>query len=414
MAGLANRRILLGVTGGIAAYKSCELVRRLREAGAEVRVVMTQAATAFVTPLSFQALSGQPVRTDLMDPAAEAAMGHIELARWADRVVVAPASADFLARLAQGRADDLLATLCLATEAPITVVPAMNRAMWQNAATRHNVAVLRERGVTVMEPASGAQACGEQGPGRMLEPGEITAALAAAFDTGVLAGLHVLVTAGPTREAIDPVRFISNRSSGRMGHAVAEAARDAGARVTLISGPVALAPPERVERVEVETAEEMYRAVMGKVAECDIFIAAAAVADYRPAAVAGHKIKKKAAELALPLTRTPDILASVARLPDRPFCVGFAAETERLVEHARAKRMAKGLDLVAANLVGRPDIGFDAEDNALLLVWEGGQAALPRAPKSRLARELVATIARLYGDRPSRRGDAEDSAQDTG
>ncbi|MFP5506980.1 MAG: bifunctional phosphopantothenoylcysteine decarboxylase/phosphopantothenate--cysteine ligase CoaBC, partial [Gammaproteobacteria bacterium] len=362
---LSNKRILLGVSGGIAAYKSAELVRRLREAGAEVRVVMTAGATRFITPLTLQALSGQPVRTELFDAAAEAAMGHIELARWADLVLIAPASANTLARLAQGLADDLLSTLCLATRAPLLVAPAMNNAMWEHPATQANLSLLRERGVRACGPASGSQACGETGPGRMLEPAELVAAVAAQFQTGALAGLRVLVTAGPTREAIDPVRYISNRSSGKMGYAVAQAAAEAGARVVLVSGPTALPAPARVDCVRVETAAEMHAAVMARVADCDIFVAAAAVADYRPRAAAAHKLKKKSATLPLELERTRDILADVAARPPAPFTVGFAAETERLAEHARAKRMAKSLDMIAANLVNVPGQGFEADANAL-------------------------------------------------
>jgi phosphopantothenoylcysteine decarboxylase/phosphopantothenate--cysteine ligase len=393
---LSNKRILLGVSGGIAAYKSAELVRRLREAGAEVRVVMTAGATRFITPLTLQALSGQPVRTDLFDAEAEAAMGHIELARWADLVLIAPASANTLARLAQGLADDLLSTLCLATRAPLLVAPAMNNAMWEHPATQANVGLLRERGVRIWGPASGSQACGENGPGRMLEPPELVAAVAKQFRTGALAGLRVLVTAGPTREAIDPVRYISNRSSGKMGYAVAQAAAEAGARVMLVSGPTALPAPARVDCVRVETAAEMRDAVMARLAGCDIFVAAAAVADYRPRAAAAHKLKKQAAVLPLELERTADILAEVAAQRPAPFTVGFAAETERLAEHARGKRMAKSLDMVAANLVNVPGQGFEADANSLTLYWEGGECALPLLDKHALARELVRHIAARF------------------
>ena len=396
---LAHKRVVLGVSGGIAAYKSAELVRRLRDAGAEVRVVMTAGATRFITPLTLQALSGQPVRSELFDAQAEAAMGHIELARWADAVLIAPASANTLARLAQGLADDLLSTLCLATRAPLLVAPAMNQAMWENAATQANVAVLQQRGVRVCGPAVGGQACGETGPGRMLEPLDLIGQLAALFATGALAGLRVLVTAGPTREPIDPVRFISNRSSGKMGYAVAAAAAEAGARVVLVSGPVALAGPDRVERVPVETAAEMHAAVLARAADCDIFIAAAAVADYRPPAAAAHKLKKQSAALRLELQRTEDILAAVAARRPAPFTVGFAAETERLAEHARSKRMAKSLDMIAANWVNIPGQGFEADDNALHLFWEGGDCELPRASKEQLARALVAHIALRYNAR---------------
>jgi phosphopantothenoylcysteine decarboxylase/phosphopantothenate--cysteine ligase len=395
MFSLINKRILLGVTGSIAAYKSADLVRRLREAGAEVRVVMTKGATEFITPLTLQALSGQPVRTSLLDADAEAAMGHIELARWADAVLVAPASADFLARLAHGRADDLLAALCLASEAPLVVAPAMNRAMWSNAATRDNCELLRGRGVRFFGPAQGVQACGETGPGRMLEPPELVERLAALFQTGALAGLSVLVTAGPTREALDPVRYLSNRSSGKMGFAVARAAAEAGARVTLVAGPVALATPPGVERVDVESAQEMYDAVMARTAGCDVFIAVAAVADYRPATVARDKIKKNEASISLAMERTPDILAAVARLSPSPFCVGFAAETADLHRYAEDKLLRKGLAMVAANEVGA-GVGFDSDDNALEVLWAEGGVSLPRATKQQLGRQLISLIGERY------------------
>ena len=393
MATQAPTRILLGVTGGIAAYKSAELVRRLRDRGAEVLVVMTAGARQFVTPLTFQALSGRPVRTDLWDDAAEAAMGHIELARWADQVLIAPASADFLARLANGLADDLLTTLCLATDAPLSVAPAMNRLMWANAATQANVALLRSRGVTVLGPAEGDQACGETGLGRMLEPAEILDALAPQGAANrALAGLKVMITAGPTRERIDPVRFITNRSSGKMGFAVAEAAREAGAEVVLVSGPVNVATPPGVRRVDVETAEQMMNAVDEHVADTDIFIAAAAVSDYRPVQCASEKIKKTSDSLALALSRTTDILATVAARAPRPFVVGFAAETQNVERNALAKLEGKRLDMIAANQVG-DKLAFDCEDNALTVYWRGGSQDLGRAPKRQLAAALVSLIA---------------------
>jgi phosphopantothenoylcysteine decarboxylase/phosphopantothenate--cysteine ligase len=392
---LAGKHVVLGVTGGIAAYKSAELVRRLREGGAEVRVVMTRAAREFITPLTLQALSDRPVHTDLLDPAQEAAMSHIELARWADMIVVAPASANFLARLAHGAADDLLSTLCLAADIPILVAPAMNRVMWESPATRANVKTLEDRGVQMLGPAEGGQACGETGPGRMLEPPQIIGLLEERFATGVLAGVNVLVTAGPTREAIDPVRFISNRSSGRMGYAIARAAQEAGAAVTLVTGPVAIAPPERVRCVRVTSAEEMLGAVLRDVDGADILVAAAAVADYRPSAPVPRKIKKQAPGLALELERTPDILAEVARLERRPFTVGFAAETERLRENALKKLRAKGLDMIAANEVGG-ELGFDSEENVLEVLWRDGGVALPRASKEKLARELVRLVAERF------------------
>ena len=393
MATQAPTRILLGVTGGIAAYKSAELVRRLRDRGAEVQVVMTAGARQFVTPLTFQALSGRPVRTDLWDEAAEAAMGHIELARWADRVLIAPASADFLARLAHGLADDLLTTLCLATDAPISVAPAMNRLMWANAATQANVALLRSRGVTVLGPAEGDQACGETGPGRMLEPAELLDVLAPQGAANrVLAGLKVMITAGPTRERIDPVRFITNRSSGKMGFAVAEASREAGAEVVLVSGPVNVATPPGVRRIDVETAEQMMNAVNEHVADTDIFIAAAAVSDYRPLQCASEKIKKTSDSLTLALSRTTDILATVAARAPRPFVVGFAAETQNVERNALAKLEGKRLDMIAANQVG-DNLAFDCEDNALTVYWPGGKQDLGHAPKRQLAAALVSLIA---------------------
>ncbi|MDH3525918.1 MAG: bifunctional phosphopantothenoylcysteine decarboxylase/phosphopantothenate--cysteine ligase CoaBC [Gammaproteobacteria bacterium] len=392
---LSGKHILLGVTGGIAAYKSAELVRRLREQGAEVRVVMTAAAREFITPLTLQALSGQPVHSDLLDPRAEAAMGHIELARWADALLVAPATADFIARLVQGRADDLLAAVCLACEAPLAVAPAMNRAMWQQPATQDNLVTLRTRQVHVLGPATGSQACGETGPGRMLEPEELARLLDGLFQVGALAGRRVLVTAGPTREAIDPVRYLSNRSSGKMGYAVARAAAEAGARVTLVTGPVALALPEQVEGIQVETAKQMYAAVMEHIADTDIFIAAAAVADYRPQSVAGRKIKKSAAGMTLVLEPNPDILAAVAALPEPPFTLGFAAETDALEANARNKLRAKSLDMIAANVVG-PGQGFEVDDNALQVFWDGGEQQFGRTRKTRLARQLVALLAEHY------------------
>ena len=389
---MQGQRIIVGVTGGIAAYKSAELVRRLIERGAEVQVVMTAAAREFITATTFQALSGRPVRDSLWDAAAEAAMGHIELARWASLIVVAPASADFLARLAQGRADDLLSTLCLATEAPICVAPAMNRLMWANAATQANVAVLLSRGVRVLGPGSGAQACGEVGPGRMLEATEIADLVEPLLaPAGPLRGQRVVVTAGPTRECIDPVRFISNRSSGKMGFAVAQALREVGAEVVLVSGPVNLCTPPGVTRVNVESAAQMLAAVEQVIAGAAIFIGTAAVADYRTEAVECQKIKKSAATLSLALVRTPDILASVAARSPRPFVVGFAAETHDVEQHARDKLQRKNLDLIAANEVGECK-AFDCEENALVVLWPDGRVELPCAPKLQLARALVALI----------------------
>jgi phosphopantothenoylcysteine decarboxylase/phosphopantothenate--cysteine ligase len=393
---LTNKRILLGVSGGIAAYKSADLARRLREAGAEVRVIMTAGAQEFITPLTMQAVSGHPVHRQLLDADAESGMGHIALARWADAVLVAPASANFLARLAQGRADDLLSTVCLATDAPVAVAPAMNRQMWDHPATQANLARLHANGVRAFGPAAGSQACGEVGPGRMLEPPELVALTAGLFETGALHGVSVLVTAGPTWEAIDPVRILSNRSSGKMGYAVAAAAAEAGARVTLISGPTALPPPERVAMVHVVSARDMYEAVHAHVTEARIFIGVAAVADYRPAETAPAKIKKTADTLVLTLVKNPDILASVAARSPAPYTVGFAAETGDLVEQARIKLQAKRLDLVAANRVGVAGSGFEFDDNSLILVDPQGTLELPLLPKTKLARLLIQHIAQRY------------------
>jgi phosphopantothenoylcysteine decarboxylase/phosphopantothenate--cysteine ligase len=394
---MRGKHVLLGVTGGIAAYKSAELVRRLVERGAEVQVVMTAAAREFIGATTFQALSGRPVRDSLWDAAAEAAMGHIELARWADLVLVAPASADFLARLAGGRADDLLATLCLATSAPIAVAPAMNQQMWANAATQANVATLAQRAVRILGPASGEQACGEVGPGRMLEPTVIADLVEPLLiGPGPFTGQRVLVTAGPTRECLDPVRFVSNRSSGKMGYSIAQAFRAAGAEVVLVSGPVSLPVPAGVRCVCVESAAQMLAAVQKELPATQLLIATAAVADYRPVEVAERKIKKKAETLTLEMTRTTDILASVAALARRPFIVGFAAETDSVEQHAREKLLRKNLDMICANEVGAAK-AFDCEDNALLVLWRGGgRAELARAPKRELATQLVALIATQY------------------
>ncbi len=398
MNNLSGKRILLGITGGIAAYKSAELVRRLRECGAEVRVVMTAAACKFITPLTLQALSGQRVHTDLLDAEAEAAMGHIELARWADLVLVAPCSANFMARYCHGLADDLLTTLCLATAEPVLLAPAMNRQMWQAEATRANVEILKSRGVPLLGPASGAQACGETGPGRMLEPEQLLAALAKTFTSDIMSGQRILVTAGPTREHIDPVRYISNRSSGRMGYAIARAALEAGAEVILVSGPTAIVAPDRARLIQVETAAEMHRAVLAHVDTARVFISAAAVADYQCASVAADKIKKNVSEFSLTLNKTADILSEVAARPEPPFTVGFAAETSKVEQHARAKLEKKRLDMIAANQVGA-GLGFDSEENALHLYWEGGSLDLGQASKDKLARQLIRVIAQRYEEK---------------
>lgn len=392
MINLVNKRIIVGVTGGIAAYKSADLVRRLRECGAEVRVVMTRAACEFITPLTMQALSGKPVHTELLDATTEAAMSHIELARWADVILVAPASANFMARLAHGLADDLLATLCLAARVPILIAPAMNRQMWLNAATQDNANLLKSRGVALLGPAAGAQACGETGPGRMLEPAELVDQLYMQFQTDTLAATKVVITAGPTREDIDPVRFISNRSSGRMGYAVARAAAEAGAAVVLVSGPTALDVPDRVDFRSVVTAQQMYETVMDEVSDTDIFIATAGVADYRCRSISSSKIKKSAPDWTLSLEKTPDILATVANLPRRPFTVGFAAETDELVANARKKLVDKHLDMIAANAVG-PGLGFESGHNQLEVLWHGGGTSLDFASKEKLARQLIRIVA---------------------
>ena len=395
---LAGRRVLLGVTGGIAAYKAAELTRRLKEIGAEVQVVMSRGAQQFVAPRTFQALSGRPVRDDLWDTAAEQAMGHLELGRWADAVVIAPASADFIARLAQGRADDLLTTLCLASDRPLFVAPAMNLRMYANRATQDNLARLKSRKVTLLGPGHGELAEGEVGPGRMLEPAQIRDALVAHFQTGPLSGVPVVVTAGPTREPLDTVRVLTNRSSGKMGFAVAEALTGLGAQVTLIAGPVNVATPAGVERVDVETAEEMYRAAMKAAKPAKIFVGAAAVADYRPAKAARQKIKKKQAALSIPMERTRDILAAVRQKHGKLFVVGFAAETENLEANARAKLEGKKLDLVAANLVGNGR-AFDRDDNELHVYWHKGGKALGKDSKANLARALAELIANRYKSR---------------
>ncbi|PWH01837.1 bifunctional phosphopantothenoylcysteine decarboxylase/phosphopantothenate--cysteine ligase CoaBC [Shewanella xiamenensis] len=398
---LITKNVLLGIGGGIAAYKSADLVRRLKERGFDVRVVMSQSAIEFITPLTLQALSGYPVSSSLLDPAAEAAMGHIELARWADLVIIAPATANLLARINAGMADELITTTCLATEAPIALCPAMNQQMYRNLATQANLASLQSRGYTLWGPASGSQACGEVGPGRMLEPLEI-AELASRFfatkdvyaeqESQPLAGQSVLITAGPTREAIDPVRYISNHSSGKMGFALAKAAADMGADVTLVAGPVNLATPEGVTRINVESAQNMLDAVMENVDNKDIFIGCAAVADYRVSDIATSKIKKSAEEMQLALVRNPDILATVASLANRPFMVGFAAETHDVEAYARDKLKRKNLNMIAANDVSVAGLGFNADANALRVFWPQGSQDLPATDKLTLARQLLSLI----------------------
>jgi phosphopantothenoylcysteine decarboxylase/phosphopantothenate--cysteine ligase len=393
---LYRKRIVLGVGGGIAAYKSAELVRRLRDQGAEVRVVMTRAGREFITPLTLQALSGHPVHLELLDPEAEAGMGHIELARWADLVLIAPATADLMARLVQGVADDLLTTLVLATDAPVALAPAMNQAMWRDESTQANAARLASRGVRLFGPAAGSQACGDVGLGRMLEAEQLAASAADCFEHGALSGRHVLITAGPTQENIDPVRYITNHSSGKMGFALAEAAVEAGARVTLITGPVHLPTPDRVDRIDVVSARDMLGACEAAM-PCDLLIAAAAVADYRPEVIAPHKLKKDPASgegLLLQLVRNPDILATLARRDDRPFSVGFAAETENLIEYASRKLQDKNLDLIVANDVANPSIGFNSEENAITVIDRDlHPTSFAQTSKGKIARQLIAFIA---------------------
>ncbi len=429
MQSLQNKKILLGISGGIASYKTATLARRLIDVGAEVRVVMTSGAQAFITPLTLQALTGNPVHTDLLDPAAEAAMGHIELARWADIIVIAPASANLMARLVNGFADDLLTTLCLATDVPILIAPAMNRLMWSNAATQDNAKTLTARGYTLLGPDEGAQACGETGAGRMLEPEDIRDRVVQfATNNGVtpiskhagspmptpsehnpaanqpsafaehhksLAGLHIVITAGPTVEPIDPVRYITNRSSGKMGFALATAAVKQQAKVTLIAGPVSLSTPPGVTRIDVDTAKSMHAAALNAVHGADVFISVAAVADYRVEQVAQEKIKKNDNAMTLTLVRNPDILASIAAMPERPFCVGFAAETEHVEKYARGKLTKKKLDLIAANHVGQPDNPvFGSDTNSLEVFWPtDGHQHIPAAPKKQVAAQLLDIIA---------------------
>jgi len=391
-------KVVLGITGGIAAYKTPDLVRRLRERGAEVQIVMTASAEEFVTGTALQAVSGRPIRSNLWDKEAEAAMSHIELARWADVVLIAPATAEVMARIVSGAAPDLLTTICLATEVPIALAPAMNHVMWSNPATQANRKILEERGIHILGPGIGSQACGEEGAGRMLEPDVIAATafnLTRGKGEGLLEGCKVVVTAGPTREAIDPVRYVTNRSSGKMGYAIASAAAAQGAHVVLVSGPVNLPEPSGVDVVNVESAEEMFAAAHEAVNGADIFIGAAAVADYRPADVSQQKIKKNDEVMTLQLTRCPDILASVAALDAAPFTMGFAAETERLVEYARGKLEKKKLDMIVANRVGR-DAGFDRDDNAATVLWRDGEKRYPTASKVDLARQLIELAAEHF------------------
>lgn len=396
---LAGKKILLGISGGIAAYKCAELTRRLIERGAQVQVVMTKAAQEFITPLTMQAVSGNPVASSLLDPAAEASMSHIELAKWADMVLLAPATADLIARVSAGMGNDLLSTLCLATDSPIVVAPAMNQQMYRNVATQENIATLKRRGFHIWGPASGEQACGDVGPGRMLEPMALVHRAEDFFQPADLTDVSLTITAGPTREALDPVRYISNHSSGKMGFAIAQAAAERGAKVTLISGPVNLPTPQGVTRIDVESAEQMHQAAMTHAPQHKIFIACAAVADFRPATVAEQKMKKQSDEdtMTITLVKNPDIVASVAALADnRPFTVGFAAETQDVEQYARGKLIRKHLDLICANDVAQQGQGFNSDTNALHLYWPQGDKALPLTNKSELGKQLIDEITALY------------------
>ena len=394
---LINKRILLGVTGGIAAYKSAELVRLLQEQGSEVRVVMTKAATEFITPLTLQALSQNPVYTELLDTESESAMSHIALARWADLVLISPATSNFIAQLAGGHANDLLTTICLAAQCPLAIAPAMNQAMWGNSSTQDNCKTLLERGIHFFGPADGLQACGEEGSGRLLDLESIVDSVGSVFETGALTGKHVVITAGPTREAIDPVRFISNHSSGKQGYALAQAALEAGARVTLVSGPTNIEAPRQSEVIQVDSAEEMYVEVQKLVLDTDIFIGVAAVADYRPKTVPERKIKKSEvapnAPWLLELVQNRDILQSVSNSPNRPFTVGFAAETHNVIANARDKLTHKNLDMIIANKVGDTPVGFNSDDNRTTVLWKDDQRELPIMSKAAVSSKIIALIA---------------------
>ncbi|HAS6362636.1 TPA: bifunctional phosphopantothenoylcysteine decarboxylase/phosphopantothenate--cysteine ligase CoaBC [Vibrio vulnificus] len=397
---LAGKKILLGISGGIAAYKCADLTRRLKERGAEVQVVMTKAAKEFITPLTMQAVSGRPVSDSLLDPAAEASMGHIELAKWADLILLAPATADLIARMAAGMGNDLLTTLVLATDAPVAVSPAMNQQMYRNVATQENIATLSRRGMEIWGPAAGEQACGDVGPGRMLEPMQLVALCEQFFQPKPLQDKSILITAGPTREAIDPVRYITNHSSGKMGYALAQAAMQLGANVTLISGPVSLPTPVNVNRINVDSAQEMYDAVMAQASDHDIFISCAAVADYRPATIAEQKLKKTddSNEMTITMVKNPDIVASVSAMTEnRPFTVGFAAETNDVEVYARRKLEKKKLDLLCANDVSVEGQGFNSSDNAITLYWSQGEKALPLNSKAALSMEILKQIQTLMG-----------------
>ncbi len=393
---LAGKKILLGISGGIAAYKCAELTRRLIERGAQVQVVMTKAAKEFITPLTMQAVSGRPVSDSLLDPAAEASMGHIELAKWADLVLLAPATADLIARMAAGMGNDLLTTLVLASEAPIAVSPAMNQQMYRNQATQENIATLSRRGMHIWGPAAGEQACGDVGPGRMLEPMQLVGLCEQFFAEKPLEGKSILISAGPTREAIDPVRYISNHSSGKMGFALAQAAQLLGANVTLVAGPVSLATPQGCHRVDVESALEMHQAVMSHASQNDVFISCAAVADYRPETVADNKLKKTddSDSMSVTMVKNPDIVASVAAMTEnRPFTVGFAAETQNVKQYALSKLTRKNLNMICANDVSQQGQGFNSNDNAINVYWHEGEQSLTLAPKQQIAQQILLIIA---------------------
>jgi phosphopantothenoylcysteine decarboxylase/phosphopantothenate--cysteine ligase len=393
---IIKKNILLGITGGIAAYKSADLIRLLVKAGAEVRVVMTPAAMEFVQPLTYQALSGHKVYSDIFDGEAESAMDHIELARWADLIVVAPASANFIAKMLDGYADNLLLTLCLASKQAIAIAPAMNQQMYLNQATQSNIQKLRARGVKLWGPAQGEQACGDVGPGRMLEPDALMSLIVENFKPGKLNGKRVLITAGPTHEAIDPVRYIGNRSTGQMGYALAREALAAGANVTLVSGPVSLDPPTGVKRISVTSAQEMRDAVLMQVSRAELFIACAAVADYRVANIAAQKIKKSGNSIQLELIPNPDIVREVTALEKRPFTMGFAAETENLEQNAYEKLKRKKLDMIAANQVGVEQTGFESNTNELLVLWSNGKQLLALDDKNEIAKQLIDILADHY------------------
>lgn len=398
MQNLQDKKIVLGITGGIAAYKTPELVRRLKEHGADIRIVMTDSAKAFVTPLSLQAVSANPIADSLLDTEAELAMGHIELAKWADLILIAPASANTLAKISHGLADDLLSTICLATSAPIAVAPAMNQQMWHNQATQDNITILKKRNVTIFGPGQGEQACGDVGYGRMLDVPELVDLCCQFFQHKTLSGQHWVITAGPTREAIDPVRFISNHSSGKMGYGIAQAAKNAGAKVTLISGPVTISPPNDVQVINVESALDMHREAIKQAQTCTIFVACAAVADYRIAEVAEQKIKKSADNMKINLIKNPDIVADIANLKEKPFTVGFAAETQDVEQYALGKLTKKGLDLIAANNVAIAGQGFNSDNNSLTVYGHSFKKALALNNKLQLAKELVAVINQRHNE----------------